>query len=1015
MDAITKIEGPCVILAGAGTGKTYTIVEKLKYLVENNFYPPNKIACITFSNEACNNLDLRIEKSLNLPSEEKNKPIIRTFHGFSSDILRKYGEKIGLSTNFKIFDPEQAMISMYRNLKVAPILCKTYVETISIAKDLGISLQELKEYLKKKSEKYKDSDIEKKLENLNFELQTLHLKKNWEKKKPLLAEIKNLKKINQLRKFIFKWEAYEKLKQKNNFLDYADLNKNALELLEKLPAIANDYSYFIIDEFQDTNKMQLDLLIKLAPHKNITIVGDINQSIYRFRGAYKHNLETFKKEFSVKKEDIFNLEKSYRSPNTILRIAHQLILKNYKNAEDCLFVENAKNVEGEKIKVFELANFKEEARKISEIIKKEHELGTPYEEICVMYRAHQYSKIIKKTLEKEAIPYYAVAKVSLLKQKSVKTALDFLTILNKLKKKEKGGEQEWWDLVYQLNFQKEDLIEIGKAIKKFLGNKREKNEDEKASDQQNQNNQETISEYLLNNLQEIVLSQQGKIASKSLIDKIKALLPFLDKKISELLVEVYKSAGLYVQQDSLKEKEAIANLSKLQEIAKFHEEFYDDTLDNFLYYIQTLKNLEIDIEAVQLEENGVRLMSVHATKGLEFKVVILTNFAQGRFPFEKYFNNSLIPLELMPDLEKEVSQMSEEEKEDFFVNQEKHNHLLEERRLAYVSFTRAKERLYITFSNNYGGKNYAPSQFLQEVSFENNPDIDFSKDLDIKSSEKEEEIKPSFNQIIPKKDFENLLQQMTVLEERKKEVQTQRFSPSALILFHNCQKEFEYRYVYNMPERKTPSWEAIKFGSFIHLVLEKGVKSGFRSIEEFLQLAKEISMEEEWESIPFIEAETAIKVFFERNKNKYNKNSLTEQYLSLKLAGLDFMGYADRIDFTPFGVQIIDYKTGKTQIAPIERNWQLGFYALAAQQKFGKVKKVILDMLKQDRPLEFEIDNSGNAFCVSSKFISGFNIYETEKELISTARAIQEAYKNGFKPCPIEKNCEFCNEYVYGF
>ena len=1010
MDAITKVKGPCIILAGAGTGKTYTIVEKIKYLTENKFYEPQKIACITFSNEACNNLALRIEKVLNLPAEEKNKIIIRTFHGFSSDILKKHGEKINISKNFKILDPEQAMVALYRNLKVSPpFLCKIYVETIGTAKDLGITLEDLKTYLQSKLKPYGDTDLEKKLENLNFELQTLHLKKKWDLKKIFLSEIKELKKIINLKKFILKWEAYEKLKQKNNFLDYADLNKYALVLLDKYPEIAQEFSYFIIDEFQDTNKLQLDLLVKIAPHKNITVVGDMNQSIYRFRGAYKHNLDFFKKEFSVTPNDIFNLEKSYRSPNTVLRTAYKLILKNYTDANDCLFVENANQIEGEKVKVFELANFKEEARKVVEIIKKEHESGIPFEEICVMYRAHQYSRIIKKALEKEGIPYYAAAKVSLLKQKSVKTAIDFLTILNKLKKREKGGEQEWWDLFYQLNFQRNDLIEIGKVIKKFTKNERENplNNESKEKDSQ------TICEYFLENFEKLSLSSEGKIALKGLIEKIKILLPLTDKKISELLLELYRVTGLYSDPDTLKEKEAIANLSKLQEIAKFHEEMYDDALDNFLYYLQTLKTLEIDIDAVQLEESGVRLMSVHATKGLEFKVVILTNFAQGRFPIEKYANNSLIPLELMPDLEKKISQMSEEQKEEFLTNQEKCNSLLEERRLAYVSFTRAREKLYITFSREYSGKKYPPSQFLQEIHFENNPDIEFLRDLEIKYLEKEEANKTYFSQILSNKEFENLLEEMASAEDKKKEQQPQKFSPSALILFHNCQKEFEYRYVYNMPERKTPSWESIKFGSFIHLVLEKGVKAGFTKVEEFLQLAKELSMEEEWESISLLEAETAIKVFFERNKDKYSKNSLTEQYLSLQLGGLDFIGYADRIDFTPSGVQIVDYKTGKSQITPIERNWQLGFYALAAQQKFGKVKRVVLDMLKQDRPLEFEIDNEGNAICISSKFISGFNIYETEKELIDTAKAIQEAYKKGFKPCPLEKNCEFCNEYVY--
>jgi hypothetical protein len=206
----------------------------------------------------------------------------------------------------------------------------------------------------------------------------------------------------------------------------------------------------------------------------------------------------------------------------------------------------------------------------------------------------------------------------------------------------------------------------------------------------------------------------------------------------------------------------------------------------------------------------------------------------------------------------------------------------------------------------------------------------------------------------------------------------------------------------------------MRLGSFVHIVLEKGVSSNFKTIQEFLELAKEMSLEEDWESITLSEAETLIRVFFERNKNKYTKESKTEQYLPLTLEGLNFIGFADRIDFSDSGITIVDYKTGKTNISPRDRNWQLGFYALAAENKYGPVRKVILDMLKLERPLEFQIDEKGNAECISSKFIDGFNIYQVKDELISTAKKIQNAYKNGFKPCPIEKNCDFCNEYVYG-
>ncbi|MDD5098694.1 MAG: PD-(D/E)XK nuclease family protein [Candidatus Pacebacteria bacterium] len=424
----------------------------------------------------------------------------------------------------------------------------------------------------------------------------------------------------------------------------------------------------------------------------------------------------------------------------------------------------------------------------------------------------------------------------------------------------------------------------------------------------------------------------------------------------------------------------------------------------------------MEIEAARLEEKGVRLMTSHSTKGLEYKTVILTNLAQGRFPIERYVGNALIPTELMPEIKDEVKILNDEEKDSFIREYEKYHQLLEERRLAYVSFTRAKDKLIMTFASEYGGKKVSHSCFLNEISYKDNSDVSFVEDKETKYIEPD--AKSSFDandlsKLLGSGNFDVLMSEMTKSVDRVKK-ENQKFSPSALLLFEECQKKFEYKYVYNMPESKSVSWDAMRLGSFVHLILEKGVSAGFSKIEEFLELAKETNMDEEWESVALIEAETLIKVFFERNKGKYNTESKTEQFLPLKIGGLDFIGFADRIDFTSQGAEIIDYKTGKSVIAPKDRNWQLGFYALAAQEKYGKVRKVILDMLKQERPLEFEIDDNGNAICVNSDRMGGFNIYEVEQELIMEAHKVLDAYKKGFKPCSIEKNCEFCNEFVHG-
>src|SRR3989344_372505 len=244
--ALEKNDGPCVILAGAGTGKTYTIVEKVKKLIAEGFCKPEEIVCITFSNEAANSLKSRIQKELNINS----LPSIATFHAFATDLLRKYGESIGIKDSFSILTPDDAKVLFHTTLRVTPYYCHKYTAAIGMAKDMGIRLEDVQEYVSKNPLSLKYDSLIKELETLQFELQTLYLSRDKAGKSSLEGRIAKL-------------------------------------------------SHFA--------ELQIDFLFVLAPHKNIMIVGDMNQSIYRFRGAYRENFKIFKQHFLVDEEDIFNL------------------------------------------------------------------------------------------------------------------------------------------------------------------------------------------------------------------------------------------------------------------------------------------------------------------------------------------------------------------------------------------------------------------------------------------------------------------------------------------------------------------------------------------------------------------------------------------------------------------------------------------------------------------------------------------------------------------------------------
>jgi DNA helicase II / ATP-dependent DNA helicase PcrA len=984
MDPIEKISGPQIVLAGAGTGKTYTIVEKVKHLINKKIFPPEKIVCITFSNEAANSLLTRIQRFL----DTEKMPIVRTFHGFSADLLREQGEKINIKQNFSILDPDETKVILHTNLKVPVGNCARYVSSIGQAKDLGISINKLEDYLNKEIENYNGAELEKRLESLQFEFQTIHLRQDKEKKYLLANEIKNLSDLIKLKRFICSWKAYEKLKKIRNYQDYSDLNNNALELLKTNRNICEQFDYVIVDEFQDTNKVQLELLKCIAEKGNVMVVGDMNQSIYRFRGAYNKNFEEFKEFFNVTKEDIFNLDKSYRSSDKILRTAHKLICNNYSEEKECFEVKSFNNREGEKVEVFELRNAKEEARKIVEIISKEIESGTKPEEICVMFRNHNYSRVIKQSLEFKGIEYCAVSKSSLLKQKSVKAVIDFLSILNKLKQRRRGGEESWWDLIYQQGFSEPDLIKIGK----FMKDNRES---------------ENISILLLNELTNIGLSDDGRLRAKMLIERIKLMLPSISKNVPELVKEVCNCSGFVSSSGNKESREIILNLNKFYEIAKNHSSIHESDLSTFIHYLGVLKNLGIEIEAARIEDKGVRLMTLHATKGLEFKIVIVSNIAEKRFPMERIPNNCLVPLALSPEFNGE--ELSKEDMDYHIHEYERKHQLFDERRLCYVAFTRAKEKLFLTYASSYGEKKSFPSKFLYEIKYKENPDITFSLDENEEFVLPKSEIKPSSGfSILSKKDFASMppIQKESLGEKFV-------FSPSSLLTFSECQKRFEYKYVFNMPEEKSIHWEAMQMGSFVHYVLEVGVKKGFKEIKEFLDCAAELNLREGFENIDFEDAKHLIKIFFERHKDRYNEKSKTEQKLNSEIEGVKFTGFADRIDFNEKGeIEIIDYKTGKGQVPPKSRNWQMGYYALAAAP-LGKVKKITLEMLRHEKPLEFTIDENGNAKAVYSNRME-FNIYKVKEELVETAKKVLHACTTKFKPCPIEKNCEFCNEWVYG-
>ncbi len=964
MNYLTKTSGPCVILAGAGTGKTYSIVEKIKYLIEKKVYRPEEIVCLTFSNEAVNTIRQRIFPFL----KSNQEPTIRTFHAFCADILRKHGEKINVKENFKIILPDDGKILLHKYFKTHPQLCTKYIEEISIAKDLGYSVEKLEKNI---HTSLKDIDeLSKELEELKFIVNTSHLKKiKIEESEILKSKKEQVEEELKQRKFIHAWKSYEKIKTIKNGLDYSDLNHKALELLIKNPEVTEEYKYLVVDEFQDTNKLQCDLIKLIAPHRNLTIVGDLNQSIYRFRGAYKDNFNQIRKELDIEDSDIFKLDKSYRSTNKILSIAHELIKNNYKIPSECFEVKSAYNESGENILVYELKNANEEVRKIIELVKSEIEKQTPLEEICVIFRTHQQANALKKELDYQNIPFINLNKESLLKSQIIKQIRAYLNLINKYQNSGKGGDSSWWELMHSASLSKGDEIQFAKTLRDL------------------QKNECITKEIILNGIKGISQEATTKLSA---INKI-VIAVSEEQETAEIVKKLYQLLGVH-SANTKEDQEKILVLEKFKNLVKEFSENESKELGLFIHHLETLDALNVSIESPIITKKGIRIMTNHATKGLEYTAVIMCSLTQKKFPLE-HKNTSIIS----------ISESNDDESQ-----------LAEERRLFYVGCTRAKKRLYMTYAKEYGKREFEPSQFLKEINYQENQKIDADAQfLDDRRSNLERNDRHKNIDFI--KDESELYEKQEIIEIKTAdtiEPQKLSFSASSLQKFDECQKKYEYKYVYHMPEPTPQSWEAIALGNFVHKVLEEGVSKGIKSIKEFEDCAKTLQMEEFKES-NFDEAMQMIKVFVERNKGRYNQNSLVEQKISITLEDLYFTGYADRIDISDNGeVTIVDYKTGKSEVKPKYRNWQLGLYALASRE-FGTPKTLILEMLQKDHPLEFNIDSKGVAKEIHSTRTQ-FSLIQVRQELIDTAKAIIQARQTGFKPCQVEKNCDFCEEWVYG-
>ena len=644
--AVLNLDGPCLIVAGAGSGKTKVLTTKVAHIVKKGKALPNQILCVTFTNKAAKEMKDRVSKILS--NQDTGLPWFGTFHSICAKILRKHASAVNLSSNFTIIDQDD-------QVKLIKNICKA--ENIDI---------------KEVAPKYVLSAIDKWKNNGLIPAKVIPNKKNFNE-----SGILKIYKI------------YQQKLLDLNACDFGDLIMHTVIIFEKnkdiLSIYSNNFKYMLVDEYQDTNFIQNKWLNLLAhKFKNICCVGDDDQSIYSWRGAEIKNFLNFKHEY--KNTKIIKLEENYRSTQNILSTASKLISYNEDRLGKRLWTSGE---EGELVKVNCYKNAKEEAINISDIIEQKLKDKFSLNNIAILVRAIFQTREFEERFLKIGMGYRIIGGIKFYERAEIKDCVAYLRLI----------------------FQKKDDLAFDRIIntpKRSIGDTTIKQINEFS----------TKHKICLEDASKKLI-ELNLIKPKTKIGLLK-ILNLLTKWRNDLLKKDHRKLMQIVLDESgysamLKNKKDLENENRLENIKELLNAMREfDNLESFLEHVALATAIDRDWEGKK-----INLMTIHASKGLEFDVVFLPGWEEGLFPHQK--------------------SMDEKGKAG----------LEEERRLAYVGITRAKKLSYISFAMNrfYQGDwidclasrfiNELPDKNIEQVNiledkiddFEFNQDINFEEEV----------------------------------------------------------------------------------------------------------------------------------------------------------------------------------------------------------------------------------------------------------------------------------------------
>lgn len=604
-EAVLHTEGPLLLLAGAGSGKTRVLTHRVAYLIDELGVNPWNILAITFTNKAAQEMRERVDQIAGFGADQV---WVATFHATCMRILRRHIDRLGYDTNFTIYDTDDQKTVIKQVCKRLNIDTKMYKERtllseISSAKDELVDVRE-------------------------FEVKSVG-----DYRKSVTAKV---------------YREYQDTLKKSNALDFDDIIVKTVELFKSCPEVLYNYQerfrYIMVDEYQDTNTAQFELIRLLADgYRNLCVVGDDDQSIYKFRGANIYNILNFEKHFPNAR--VIKLEQNYRSTQTILDAANGVIKNNEGRKEKALWTENGT---GDKIDFEQFDTAYEEADYIAKDIRKKVEAGDyQYKDCAILYRTNAQSRLFEERFVISGIPYKIVGGVNFYARKEIKDLLCYLKTIDNAR---------------------DDL-----AVRRIINVPKRGIGATTLNRVQEYADAHDISFYnALRGAEEI--TTLGRAASK-----IKPFVMFIQSMrskaeilgVSELLRDIIEQTGYVTEleaEDTEEAKARIENIDELISKAAAYEDVCEEngepaSLSGFLEEVA----LVADIDSLDEDQDYVILMTLHSAKGLEFPQVYLAGMEDGLFP--SYM--SIVADDAAAELE-------------------------EERRLAYVGITRAKQNLAIT-------------------------------------------------------------------------------------------------------------------------------------------------------------------------------------------------------------------------------------------------------------------------------------------------------------------------------